>query len=162
MAGRQIARIVRQFIRTANGSTVPMVGASSGVDHRSFRHWGGFILSGGTAFLVDAGLTTALIRFLHLDPFSARFLGITAAMVVAWLMHRRITFNVAAAPSWNEFGRFAAVAWSANALNYTVYALILLLHPTTLPFAALVIATAIATVFSYIGFRLGVFRQPSP
>ena len=139
-----------------------MVSAPSGVDHRSFRHWGGFILSGGTAFLVDAGLTTALIRFAHLDAFSARLLGIAVALVVAWLMHRRITFNVAAAPSWKEFRRFAAVAWSANALNYSVYALILLYRPATLPFAALVVATAIAMVFSYLGFRLGVFREPPP
>lgn len=129
---------------------------------RGFRHWGGFVLSGGTAFAVDAGITTALIHWAGLDPFTARLIGIVVAMVVAWLMHRRITFNVSAPPSWREFAKFAAVAWSANLLNYAIYAGILLLWPATLPFAALIASTAVATAFSYTGFRLGVFREPPP
>ena len=68
----------------------------------------------------------------------------------------------ASAPSWREFGRFAAVAWSANALNYAIYAVILLARPVTLPVVALVISSGIAAVFSYVGFRLGVFREPPP
>jgi len=94
-------------------------------DHRSFRHWGGFLFSGGTAALVDAGITTALTHWAGRDPFTARLLAIVVAMVVAWLLQRRVTFNVRSAPSWREFGRFAAVAWSANALNYAIYAVIL-------------------------------------
>jgi putative flippase GtrA len=132
------------------------------LDHRSFRHWGGFLFSGGTAFVIDAGLTTGLIRFASFNPFAARFVAILVAMVAAWLMHRRITFNVRNAPNWREFGRFATVAWSANALNYVVYAAILLVRPATLPFLALVASTIVATFFSYAGFRLGVFREPPP
>jgi putative flippase GtrA len=132
------------------------------LDHRSFRHWGGFILSGSVAFFVDAGLTTGLIHFAMVDPFTSRLVGIVVAMVVAWLMHRRITFAVAAAPSWGEFIRFAAVSWSAGVLNYLLYAAILLVRPSTLPFLALVISTGAAACFSYAGFRLGVFRQPPP
>jgi putative flippase GtrA len=129
---------------------------------RSLRHWGGFVFSGGTAFLIDAGITTALIHGAGVNPFAARLVAILIAMVAAWLMHRRITFNVAAPPSLTEFLRFAAVAWSANALNYVVYVAILLVRPATWPFAALVASTAIATVFSYLGFRLGVFRELPP
>jgi len=132
------------------------------LDHRSFRHWGGFVLSGGTAAVVDAAITTALIAFAGLDPFTARLLAILVAMVAAWLMHRRITFNVATPPSWREFLRFAAVAWSANALNYVIYAAILLTRPATPPILALIVSTAVTTFFSYAGFRLGVFRQPPP
>jgi putative flippase GtrA len=134
----------------------------SRTDLRSLRHWGGFVFSGGTAFLVDAGVTGALVHFVGLDRFTARIIGITIAMVVAWLMHRRISFNVTTARSWNEFLRFATVAMSANALNFAVYSLILLIFPATYYLVALVIATAIATAFSYTGFRLGVFRSPPP
>ena len=134
----------------------------SAVDHRSFRHWGGFLLSGGTAALVDAAVTTGLIHLAGRDPFSARLAGIVVAMVVAWLMHRRITFAVTAPPSLREFGKFAAVAWSANALNYAIYAVILLVKPEFSPLIALIISTGIAAVFSYLGFRLGVFREPPP
>jgi putative flippase GtrA len=135
--------------------------ARTGVDYRSLRHWGGFLLSGGTAFLVDAGVTTVGVHA-GLNRFAARLVGIALAMVVAWLMHRRVTFNVSAARSWSEFLRFAVVALSANALNFAVYSLLLLLFPAVHFLVALVIATAVATAFSYIGFRLGVFREPAP
>lgn len=129
---------------------------------RSFRHWGGFILSGGTAFVVDAGITTTLINAARFDPFTARLIAVVFAMITAWLMHRRLTFAVAAPPSVREFLRFAAVAWSAAALNYGVYAVTLLVWPATLPVAALVASTAVATLFSYFGYRFGVFREPPP
>lgn len=127
---------------------------------RSLRHWGGFVFSGGTAFLIDAAVTTTLVRFAHFDPYSARFIAILIAMVAAWLMHRRITFDVAGPPTMQEFLRFAAVAWIANALNYGIYVVLLLVWRELLPLAALVASTAVATVFSYLGFRLGVFREP--
>lgn len=129
--------------------------------HRSFRHWGAFLFSGGTAFLVDAILTLALVEA-GIDRMVARLFAILIAMVVAWLLHRRLTFRVSAPPSLTEFLRFAAVAWTANALNYVTYLVILVLWPATATLAALVIATIIAAVFSYLGFRFGVFRQPPP
>jgi putative flippase GtrA len=126
------------------------------------RHWGGFILSGGTAFLVDAAITLALVDLAGLDRYWARLIAILFAMVVAWLMHRNLTFAVAKPPSLAEFVRFAAVAWMANAVNFVAYLAILLVWPATPTLVAIVIATAIATVFSYLGFRLGVFREPPP
>jgi putative flippase GtrA len=136
--------------------------AADSEHRRSFRHWGGFLASGGTAAVVDAAITLALVHLAGFDPFTSRLIAILIAMVVAWLMHRRLTFAVAAAPSLREFLRFAAVAWSANALNYAIYAGILLAWPGSLPLVAIVIATGIAAVFSYIGFRFGVFREPPP
>lgn len=129
---------------------------------QGFRHWGGFLVSGGTAAVIDAGITSGLVHWAGLDPFSARIVGILVAMVAAWLLHRRLTFDMAAAPSLREFGRFAAVAASANLLNYAIYAAILLTWPATLPALAVIIATGIAALFSYVGFRLGVFREPPP
>jgi putative flippase GtrA len=126
------------------------------------RHWGGFILSGGTAAIVDAALTLALIHWADFNPFLARFIAIAIAMVVAWLMHRRLTFAVPAPPSLHEFMRFAAVAWGANALNYGIYVVTLILFPDLPTLAVIVFSTAVATVFAYLGFRLGVFRQPPP
>lgn len=126
------------------------------------RHWGGFIVSGAAAGAVDALVTLTLIRFAGRDPFSARLFAILLAMVVAWLLHRRITFAVSAPPSLKEFMRFAAIAWSANALNFAIYVAVLVAWPRTLPLAALVLGTGVAAVFSYLGFRLGVFREPPP
>ena len=88
--------------------------------------------------------------------------AILVAMVVAWLLHRRLTFRVSAPPSLTEFLRFAGVAWTANAINYLVYAGILILWPATAIIVALIASTLIAAIFSYVGFRFGVFRQPPP
>jgi putative flippase GtrA len=129
------------------------------LDYRSLRHWGGFLFSGGSAFLVDLGINLGLIHLAGLDPFLSRLISIACAMVWAWLMHRRVTFAVAAPPSLGEFARFAAVAGSANALNYAVYAAILLVWPAVAPLAAQIVSTAIATAASYLGFRFGVFRR---
>ncbi len=131
------------------------------LDYRSFRHWGGFIFSGGSAFLVDAGINTGLIHLAGLNPFVSRLISIACAMVFAWAMHRRVTFAVTAPPSLSEFVRFAGVAGSANALNYAIYAAILLVWPPTPPLAALIVSTGIATAASYLGFRFGVFRRDS-
>ena len=126
---------------------------------RSLRHWGGFLFSGGTAFLVDAGVTALFVHLVGLDRFRARIVGIAVAMVVAWLLHRRVTFNVTAPHSLAEFLRFSTVALAANALNFAIYSLLLILFPTIHYLIAIVIATGVATIFSYVGFRLGVFRR---
>lgn len=129
------------------------------LDYRSIRHWGGFLFSGGSAFLVDLGINLGLIDLVGLNPFVSRLISIGCAMVFAWLMHRRVTFAVVAPPSLGEFARFAAVAGSANALNYAVYAAILLVWPATPPLIAQIVSTAIAMCASYLGFRFGVFRR---
>lgn len=129
------------------------------LDYRSFRHWGGFIFSGGSAFVVDAGINSGLIHLAGLSPLVSRIISIGCAMVFAWIMHRRLTFAVTAPPSLGEFLRFAGVAGTANALNYAIYAGILLAWPPAWPFVALVISTGIATAASYLGFRFGVFRR---
>lgn len=125
------------------------------------RHGGGFIASGLIAFLVDALMLWLLTRFGGLDPYSARLLAISVAMVVAWASHRRLTFNVRTPPSLNEFLRYAAVAWTAAAINYAIYAGILLAVSTVPPLFALVAATAVSMVFSYLGMRFGVFTSRS-
>jgi len=130
-----------------------------GAELRSLRHWGGFLFSGGTAFLVDAGLTFVFIHFVGLNRFVARAIAIAIAMVVAWLLHRRVTFNISAPRSLAEFLRFSTVALAANALNFAIYSLLLIAFPAIHYLVAIVIATGVATIFSYIGFRLGVFRR---
>lgn len=123
------------------------------------RHGGGFLVSGLIAFSVDALVLLSLTRWAGLDPFSARIIAIALAMVAGWLSHRRFTFNVVMPPTIGEFGRYAAVAWTAAALNYAVYAFILIFFPNITPLVAMVGATVVAMGFSYLGMRFGVFRN---
>ncbi len=125
----------------------------------AMRHWGGFIVSGATALATDALILELLTRFAGLSPFLARLLAIAAAMVAGWRAHRFLTFKVQTAPTLQEFFAYVAVAWMAAAINYAVFAAILLWRPTTLPLVALIAASFVAMAFAYIGMRFGVFRK---
>ncbi|HVY41930.1 MAG TPA: GtrA family protein [Hyphomicrobiaceae bacterium] len=122
------------------------------------RHWGGFLVSGLIALSVDATVLEIGVRLLALGPLLARLIAISCAMVVGWLAHRTLTFALRSPPSLNEFARYAAVAWTTAAINYGVFASIILVRPATLPFVALIAASIVATVFAYLGMRYGAFR----
>ena len=69
---------------------------------------------------------------------------------------------VVAAATLKELGRFVTAAWSSSALNYGAFILILFVLPVAGPFGALVAATALSTIFSYVAMRYGVFRGNRP
>jgi putative flippase GtrA len=121
------------------------------------RHYGGFVLGGVLALTTDALILEILTRFTGLHALLARPVGIVVAMVVSWRVNRRVTFAVTAAPSLGEFGRFAGVSWTAQAVNYGVFSALLLLRPGTPPLLALFLASLVAMFVSYFGFKHGVF-----
>ena len=123
------------------------------------RHFGGFVIAGGCAFVVDVGVFQVLHEWSGLDPLIARLLSISVAMIVSWLINRTVTFAMPGPPRLREFLHFAAVAWASSAINYGVFAAILLARPATWPVLAIVAATAVAMVASYFGMKLGVFRK---
>ena len=123
------------------------------------RHGLGFLVSGGLAFSTDALVLTLLTALLAIHPIPARLVAISVAMVVGWLSHRSLTFAVAAPPSKAEFLRYAGVQWTAAALNYGLFVLIILARPATVPFFAMVASSLVAMVFSYLGMRFAAFRQ---
>jgi putative flippase GtrA len=122
------------------------------------RHGLAFLISGATAFLVDALVLKALTALAGLHPILARAAAIALAMVAGWLMHRTFTFRVAARPSLPEFLRYAGVAWSAAAINYGVFVLVVLAFEGVEPLLALVVSSAVAMAFAYLGMRFAAFR----
>jgi putative flippase GtrA len=80
--------------------------------------------------------------------------------VVGWLAHRRFTFRIAAPPSTKEFMRYAAVQWTAAALNYGIFVLIVLIWPAIEPLIALFVSSGIVMFYSYVGMRFAAFRHP--
>jgi putative flippase GtrA len=125
------------------------------------RHGLAFAISGATAFAVDAAVLRLLTALFDVSPIIARLPGICLAVVAGWLMHRTFTFVVTAPPSLAEFVRYAGVAWTAAAINYAIFVLIILLQPRIEPLLALFISSLIAMVFAYLGMRYGAFRQHS-
>jgi putative flippase GtrA len=125
------------------------------------HHGLAFLVSGATAFIVDALVLKLLTSFLGLHPIVARLAAIALAMVAGWLMHRTFTFRVAARPSLAEFLRYAGVAWTAAAVNYGLFVVIVLAYPAIEPLVALVISSVVAMVFAYLGMRFAAFRRRS-
>lgn len=121
------------------------------------RHAPGFLISGILAFATDAGILLALTNGAGLDPFFARLVAIACAMIVGWLAHRRWTFRVLTPLSFGEFGKYASLAWGVSALNYGIYAGLLIALPTIPVLLAMTISSAIAMAVSYVGMRFGVF-----
>jgi putative flippase GtrA len=123
------------------------------------RHGLRFMTSGAVAFAVDAAVLAVLSSGLGVHPIVARPLAITLAMLAGWLMHRTLSFAVATPPSIAEFLRFAGVAWTATAINYGAFVLIIVLNPQFAPLAAMVISSLAAMTFSYLGLRFAAFRD---
>ena len=80
------------------------------------------LVSGGTAFAVDALVLELLTALLGVHPIAARLVAISLAMVAGWRMHRTLTFAVSTRPSVAEFLRYAGVAWAAAALAWSAVA----------------------------------------
>ena len=137
----------------------PTVAVAGGIDHRSFRHWGGFIFSGLTAFGVDFLVIEFCDRILGIGAFWSNAVGLSVATVVAWVLHRRISFNVPYPPSIREFVRFFVIAWGANGISLATNTLILWLAPAAPLEVAFLLSRAVGGASSYIGFRFSVFHH---
>ena len=129
------------------------------IENAAVRHWGGFLLGGALAFVTDGGILLALTKLAGVSPFVARIAGISVAMIVSWLVNRTITFAMKGPPSLAEFLRFAAVSWIAQAVNYGVFAAILLVLPGTEPILAFFLACLVSMIVAYAGFKHGVFKE---
>lgn len=125
------------------------------------KHGAGFIASGLLATATDAAILVLLTRGAGLDPFSARLIAIACAMVAGFFAHRRLTFAVRDPATLKQFAAFAGVAATAAAINYAMYAAILLVRPQTEPLLAMLAPTLVAMAISYTGLRFGVFRKPN-
>lgn len=128
-------------------------------DMSGVRHGAGFLVSGLLATATDAAVLVALTRLAGLDPFTARFIAIACAMVTGFFAHRRLTFGLREAATLKQFGTYVSVAASAAAINYALYAAILLIWPSTEPLLAMLAPTLVAMTISYLGLRFAVFRK---
>jgi putative flippase GtrA len=123
------------------------------------RHGLSFLASGTVAFAVDASVLELLSAGLGVHPILARPAAISLAMIAGWLMHRTYSFAVSAPPSVGEFVRYASVAWTAAAINYGLFVLIVVLAPRIAPLLAMVGSTLPSMILSYFGLRFAAFRN---
>jgi len=127
------------------------------MDRASLSQLARFVLVGTLGFVVDAGITLTLIHR-GIDPYTARVFAIALAMMVTWRLNRALTFDTSNSNQTREGFRYFSVALIAAALNYAIYAGLLIAVPSVAPLVALMIAIATVTVLSFLGYRYLVFK----
>ena len=114
-----------------------------------------FLIVGGVGFLIDAGLVYGLSR-LGMSPIFARIPAISMAILVTWVLNRKLTFAVENPASAGELTRYLGVALISALLNFAVYSALVVAG--ILPVDAVGIATIALMFFSFFGYKLFAFR----
>jgi putative flippase GtrA len=115
-----------------------------------------FGVVGGTGFVTDAGVLTALHNGLGLDPYTARVIAIIVATIVTWRLNRAFTFGASQRSQGHEAMRYALVAAVASGVNWLVYAACVY-FTGLMPVLAVVVGCAVAMFVSYTGYNRFVF-----
>jgi putative flippase GtrA len=118
-----------------------------------------FVAVGGAGFLVDAGVLALLLWATPLDPFTARIGSIAVALVATWQLNRHLTFGASSRSIAVEGARYGGVGITTSVINYCAYALAIWAVPAMPPLLALAFGSAMATVFSYLGYSRLVFDR---
>lgn len=122
-----------------------------------------FLIVGSTGFIVDAGLTEALVLS-GLSPLVARLFAFAVAIAVTYALNRVFTFadrrrsGRTHAMRLAESMRYVAVNLAAMSVNYAVFAAALTLVPELRPMLAVAAGSVVAMAVSYIGYSRYVFQ----
>lgn len=126
-----------------------------------------FGVAGATGFIVDVTVLFFIVMWLDQPPLLARLASFSAALVTTWLINRfwtfrRRTLGKPRREVSREFARYSAVALSAGAANYTVYALLIVAAAAPGPFyllASVVAGVAAGMIINFVGARNFVFPR---
>ena len=118
----------------------------------------GFALAGFSGFIVDAGITEALVA-LSISPYVARIGAVAVAITVTYAINRHLTFGDRRGASGGHRLRYVAVSLVAIVINYLAFALTIALLPSVRPIAGVILGTAIGMVVNYVGYSRFVFTK---
>ncbi len=124
-----------------------------------------FGLVGVVGFGIDAGALFLLITAGDLGPYVGRIYSFLIAASVTWVLHRHFTFKSAArGPAAGQWVRFVAVNGFGGAVNYGIYAALLLTSETFLqaPVLAVAVGSLAAWAFNFFASRRYVFKAAYP
>ncbi|MEO1720682.1 MAG: GtrA family protein [Pseudomonadota bacterium] len=144
------------YLRTRLAAVETSTQARYGVSAQ--RHLGGLAAAGLIALAVDLAVLWSLMA-LGVPALIARLASIALAMVVSWLINRTVSFAVETPPTSQEFIRFAAVSWAAQAVNYIVFSFVVVVVPAIGATIAVLVGCTVSIFVAYAGFRFAVFGK---
>lgn len=118
-----------------------------------------FLAAGSGGFLIDAGLTHALVVLAGLSPFASRIPAIMAAMSFTWVVNRSRTFEKSRYSLAAEGFRYWMIGITSALLNYAIYAALIYRAPFLQPIVAVMASSACATTYSFFGYSRFVFGR---
>lgn len=123
-----------------------------------------FAVSGGLAFLVDAGIVQALVSGADANPFLARLVSVVCAMSFTWVFNRSVTFAGVRPPGQGlleEYVRYLGTQTGGMAVNYTVYSVVLWWFPwtQTWPVVAVAAGSAAGLSVNFLAAKKWVFER---
>ena len=124
-----------------------------------------FVMVGLFGFVVDSGVTYALVRGARLDPLIARLPAFAVATVLNFLLNRSLTFANSRAPLLQAFVRYVTVCAAGLVINWCAFTMAFEAalrfgaptSPETLPFY-IAIGAGAAMFATFFGFKLFAFR----
>lgn len=119
------------------------------------RRFAKFCIAGTIAFLVDAGIVTALTALFGMDPYVARILSFLAAATTTWAINRRYTFEMKQPPSHGELAGYVVLMLAGAAVNYGAYAACITFWPLAREhlWLAVAIGSMAGLVLNYLSAR---------
>jgi putative flippase GtrA len=126
------------------------------------RQFALFCVSGGLAFVVDAGLTQAWVSLMGLDPWTARALSFPVAVTCTWLFNRNFTFRERRGlPLWREWLLYVGTQLGGLGVNLGSYALLVGVSATAARWPALAVAvgSVAGLVVNFLGAKYVAFKR---
>jgi putative flippase GtrA len=120
-----------------------------------------FLGVGGLGLITDLAVFTLIIAHSP-HPLLARLVSLAIATLVTWRLNRALTFDRSGRHSADEAMRYAAVAASAQAVSYGVFAALVVTALAALPQLAVIAGAACGALVSYSGQALFAFRPRTP
>jgi len=111
-----------------------------------------FSVVGAVGFCVDALVLYALLTFVLSDPYLARIPSFLCAATATWLLNRNWTFSTASrGRRLNQWGMYTLAMISGAAVNYTCYALVVLVLPPVMlsPLLGLAVGSLAGLTLNY-------------
>ncbi len=132
------------------------------VTKSSLRRLMFFLLVGAGGFAIDAGISTALVKFAALSPFVARIPAFVVASMATFAGNRRFTFAGRHAPLVKGWLIYVGSTAFGALLNYGVFCVAISLMPQTVWSVPLGIAigSMAGLGVNYVCASVLVFKKP--
>lgn len=120
-----------------------------------------FLIVGSIGFIVDAGTLWIANTNFGLNPYLARLISFSTALMITWILNNHVTFKSHEKRGKKHFAAYICVQGSSFCLNYFVYSSLIWLELYD-PISSLAIASIIAMFFSFTAMNIWVFKEAKP